>query len=276
MRTSSASHCSWQYRFDDGAQHRLATIANSARSTENSKWRPSTCSAMSSGSPTRRHRCSSTCTSPYGQVSTSRNAGSLARSSSDEQRFRMLRAKRRSRSALLGSSLRPQLYTMRTRERFLTGSHTFSAICRWLSTEPSARFWLDWRRYMYLRIPVYAPSYNMLFTHVCIYVNRAQISCRAPQSLDLSTPCLPSRPEMYAQLSNSGGIPHRNPAHDHECRFGFPLLGGVGRGCARRRHCREWSGPDLVDTDDGSVDVPVVAGGGLAAFVVRRPGGGQA
>ena len=28
MGTSSASHCSWQYSFEDGAQHRLATIAN--------------------------------------------------------------------------------------------------------------------------------------------------------------------------------------------------------------------------------------------------------
>ena len=54
MRTSSASHRSWQYSFDDGAQARLATMANSARSIENSNLRLSSSSPMSSGSPTSR------------------------------------------------------------------------------------------------------------------------------------------------------------------------------------------------------------------------------
>jgi len=64
---------------------------------------------------------------------------------------------------------------MRTRERFLTGSQTFSAIWRWLSTEPSARFWLDWRRYMYpmLRAPSF--TYKHLNLHTCIYEIPADI-----------------------------------------------------------------------------------------------------
>ena len=169
MRTSSANHRWWQCSFDAGRQTRGATSANNARSTENSNLRASMTSPISSGRPTRRHNASSAYTSPYVQASTTPMPVSPAASSSGEQRLRMLRASRRSRSVAFGSSARPQLYRMRTRERFLVGSQTFSAICRWWSLEPSARFWLDWRRYMYPMIPAVHSSYNTKLTNPCIY-----------------------------------------------------------------------------------------------------------